>query len=182
MKSFEELNTPEELYSFIKKNIKYGYIGKNNKKKYLLNDPKFKEDWLDEYALQTPKQILENKIAVCWDYVELARLWFDNNNFKVKTIFIAFFKPKEKTYFTHTFLMFRKNGKWQIFESSFDEIKCFKEYNSIKEAINDVINIHCNYFRVNFFTKVYEYKKPKFGINSLEFCDYVMSKKIKEIQ
>ncbi len=174
---FEDIKTPEELLDFIKKNIEYGYIGKNNNNKYLLSDPKYYEDWLNEYTLQTPQQTLKNKIANCWDYIELARFWFEKNNFKIKTIFIAFFKPKEKTYFTHTFLLYKNNNKWKIFESSFDEVKSFKEYKSRREAINDEIKVHCNFFKVNFFTKVYEYNKPKFGINSLEFCDYIMNKK-----
>ncbi len=173
---FDELNTPEELFSFINKNIQYGYKGKNNNKIYYFENPEFNKDWLDEYAIQTPEMTLKNKLAVCWDYVELARYWFEKNNYIVKTIFIAFFKPKEKNYFTHTFLIYKEKSKWIIFENSFDGIENFKEYKTVKDAIKDVIKAHNDYFKTNFFTKVKEYKKPKFGIDPLEFCDYCLKK------
>ena len=48
--------------------IEYGWLDKNNNKHSEVNNL-----FSDNYILQSPKQILKNKIGVCWDQVELER-------------------------------------------------------------------------------------------------------------
>lgn len=59
------------------KEIEYGWIDKDNKKHVLVD-----ESYSDNYVLQSPKEIIKNKIGVCWDQVELERYYF-----KLKLIF-----------------------------------------------------------------------------------------------
>lgn len=55
----------------IMNNINYDWVDKNNKKHNLVD-----ETFSDNYILQTPKELIENKLGVCWDQVELERFLF----------------------------------------------------------------------------------------------------------
>ena len=46
-------------------------------------DDKFSEF----YKLQSPDEVLKNKIGVCWDQVELERYWFKKHGYEIKTIY-----------------------------------------------------------------------------------------------
>ena len=90
------------------KNISYGYLGKNNKI-YMPNDPNFDKDWLDNYILETPYDILSTKVGNCWDQVEFERNWFENNNYEYKTIYNQVLLNYDNSYPTHTFLVYKEN-------------------------------------------------------------------------
>lgn len=184
---FEDLKSPEELLKFIENNIENGYIGKNNKHKYYLNDKNYDSDWLNEYYLQSPEELIGNKIGLCWDKVELERFWFENNNYKCKTIFICFDLTKKISFPTHAFLVYKNNNKWFWFEESWYDYKGTTEYDTLKELIKDVIEKYYINTKKEFNIKnnlkkhlQYSiYNKPKFGINPIDFCTNAL--KIKEI-
>ena len=52
--------------------IEYGWIDKNNNKYNEVNNL-----FSDNYILQSPEQVIENKIGICWDQVELERYLFE---------------------------------------------------------------------------------------------------------
>ena len=70
---FEKIKNPEELLEFMGDNIKYGYVGKNNRKIYPANDPDSNKDFAKEYFLQSPEELLISKYGVCWDQTELEK-------------------------------------------------------------------------------------------------------------
>ena len=109
---YKDIKTPEELYDFIISNLTYGFIGRNGKK-YLHDDPKWEEDWISQYYLQSPEELIKSKVGVCWDFSELARDWLKKQGFEV-TSFIIVWKeggPAEN-YPTHAFDVFVRDGKY----------------------------------------------------------------------
>ena len=86
-------------------NIEYGWIDKNNNKYNVVD-----ESYSDNYILQDPKEIIKNKIGVCWDQVELERYYFKGNDWNIKSYFIVHYDNDKCP--THTFLTFEKNNKY----------------------------------------------------------------------
>lgn len=148
------------------KEIEYGWLDKNNIKHY--------EDYelfSDNYILQTPKEVLENKIGVCWDQVEFERYYFENNNYNVKTYFIVHYDDDKCP--THTFLTFEKDNKYYWFEHSWERFRGIHEYNLEQELLLDVKEkfVKCeidNDYNENNLV-LYEYSKPKYHISVQEF-------------
>ena len=86
------------------KDIEYGWVDKHNNKHSVVN-----EKYAKNYILQSPNEIIKNKIGVCWDQVELERYFFKGNDWNVKTYFIVHDDGDKCP--THTFLTYEKNNK-----------------------------------------------------------------------
>lgn len=153
----------------IMNDIDYGYIDSNNKKYININD-------IDEnYILQEPKNILKNKIGVCYDQVELERNLLRNNKLNIKTYFIVG-KESNNKYHTHTFLTYEKDNKYYWFEHSWNLFKGIHKYNTNKELIEDVKNKFIKYeLNNNDELDIYEYKKPKYNISLKELNNHFIN-------
>ncbi len=154
------------------KNIDYGWIDKDNKKHVLVD-----ETYSDNYILQSPKEIIKNKIGVCWDQVELERYYFKGNDWNIKTYFLVHYDGDKCP--THTFLTFEKNNKCYWFEHSWEKFRGIHEYKSLKELLFDIRDKFIKYELDNDYVVdnlvLHEYKKPKYHISVQEFynhCDY----------
>lgn len=154
------------------KNIEYGWIDKNNSRHTIVD-----ETYSDNYVLQSPKEIIKNKIGVCWDQVELERYYFKGNDWNIKTYFIVHYDNDKCP--THTFLTFEKDNKYYWFEHSWLVFKGIHEYNSLKNLLVDVRDKFVKYELNNNYNKnnlcIYNYKKPKFYLNVLEFYKHCES-------
>lgn len=123
------------------------------------------------YKLQSPNQILNSKVGVCWDQVELERYYFEQTNLIFKTYFIVHYDNNKCP--THTFLIYNKNNKIYWFEHSWNKYKGIHEYNNINELLKDIkqkfitTELNNNYNSSNLV--IYEYTKPKYGIGVLDF-------------
>ena len=177
MKILDDITTPQELLQYMNNNVEYGCIGKNNNKVYTYEDDIFPNDWVNEYYLQSPKQLLNSRYGFCFDQVELEREWFSKNNYNFKTFFLWFDKQEENNLPTHTFLSYKDGNKWYWFENSFGLYKGIHEYNNLKELIEDIKAKQLEYAiseRVAtqedyFCIKEKEYSKPEYGISVQEF-------------
>lgn len=154
------------------KNIDYGWIDKDNKKHVLVD-----ETYSDNYILQSPKEIIKNKIGICWDQVELERYYFKGNDWNIKTYFLVHYDGDKCP--THTFLTFEKNNKCYWFEHSWEKFRGIHEYKSLKELLFDIRDKFIKYELDNDYVVdnlvLHEYKKPKYHISVQEFynhCDY----------
>lgn len=154
------------------KEIEYGWIDKNNNRHSIVG-----ESYSDNYTLQSPNEVIKNKIGVCWDQVELERYYFKGNDWNVKTYFLVHYDGNKCP--THTFLTFEKNNKIYWFEHSWERFKGIHEYNSIKELLFDIRDKFIKYELNNNYNSLglvlHEYKKPKYHISVQEFynhCDY----------
>ena len=152
------------------KNIKYGWVDKKNNKHSVVD-----ETYSDNYVLQSPKEIIENKVGVCWDQVELERYYFQGWN--TKTYFIVHYDNEKCP--THTFLTFEKNNKYYWFEHSWEKFRGIYEYTPLKDLLLDVRNKFIKYELNNIYKKenlcIYDYKKPKYHLSVLEFYKHCES-------
>lgn len=153
-------------------NIEYGWVDKDNKKHVLVD-----ETYSDNYILQSPKEIIKNKVGVCWDQVELERYYFKGNDWNIKTYFLVHYDGDKCP--THTFLTFEKNNKYYWFEHSWERFKGIHEYKSLKELLFDIRDKFIKYELNNDYVLenlvLHEYRKPKYHISVQEFynhCDY----------
>lgn len=145
--------------------IEYGWVDKNDYK-HINGDESFLN-----YILQSPEDVIKNKIGSCWDQVELERRYFENSGCNIKTYFIVHYDDSMCP--SHTFLTFSKNNKYYWFEHSWKHYRGIFEYNSEKELLFDVRkkfidNILDNKFDDNRLC-LYEYEKPKYHISTMEF-------------
>lgn len=152
--------------------IDYGWIDKDGYK----HEDDY-DTFSEKYMLQSPQEVMKNKIGVCWDQVELERYYFKNTDWNIKTYFIVHYDNDKCP--THTFLTFEKNEKFYWFEHSYELFRGIHEYNSLKELLLDVREkfitdeLDNKYIKSNLV--LHEYKKPKYNINVQEFynhCDY----------
>lgn len=110
------------------KNIEYGWIDKNNNKHNFVD-----ETYSNNYILQSPNEVIKNKIGVCWDQVELERYYFKGNDWNIKTYFLVYYDGDKCP--THTFLTFEKNNKYYWFEHSWERFRGIHEYESLKKML-----------------------------------------------
>ena len=147
-------------------NINYGYIDINNNK-YTIID----ESFSNNYILQSPLEVINNKIGVCWDQVELERYYFKDSNYNIKTYFIVYYDNDKCP--THTFLTYNKYNKNYWFEHSWEIFKGIHEYNSLNNLLLDVKDKFIKYELNSIYNKdhlvIYEYTKPNYHINVQEF-------------
>lgn len=178
IKIFENIKTSQELLEFMRKNIEYGFVGKNNKKIYSWSDKKNKDwDISNEYFLQSPEELIKSGHGVCWDDTELERYWFEKMGYDTKVFFMTF--AGEKSFPTHTFLTYKEKDKWFWFEYTFGDYRGIHEYDSLEELVLDVK-------KKNFDTAlkydgatledekdlmIFEYEKPRYGCSPQEFID-----------
>lgn len=152
-------------------NIEYGWVDKSN-----IKHVKIDNAFSDNYKLQSPLEIIKNKLGVCWDQVELERYYFKGNDCNIKTYFLVHYDGDKCP--THTFLTYEKNNKYYWFEHSWERFRGIHEYLSLKEMLLDIKNKFIKYELNNTYQEenlvLHEYKKPKFNISVQEFyshCD-----------
>lgn len=147
------------------KNIKYGWIDKKSDKNSV-TDKFFSEN----YRLQNPKEVIKNKIGVCWDQVELERYYFKNWN-NIKTYFICHYDNDKCP--SHTFLTYEKDNKYYWFEHSWEKYRGIHKFDNEKEILKTVKNnfieseLNNKYEKSNLLIR--EYKKATPGISVIEF-------------
>jgi hypothetical protein len=156
--------------------IEYGFLDTVNKLRRITDDD-FWDNFMKDYVLQTPEQVLQNQTGVCWDQVELARKLFAEKNISVKTYFICYYDGKLPA---HTILTFEDGDKVYWFESSWPGYIGISPYNSLKELLqnlkqkfiaSDFNGIPPDYDHQKL--RLHEYKQPEYGIGVDEFFCHV---------
>ena len=146
------------------RDIKYGWMDEDNQK-HIANYTSFPY----HYKLQSPKNVLKNKLGVCFDQVELERYYF--KGYDIKTYFIIYYD--DNNYPNHTFLTFQKNNKYYWFEHSWEIYRGIHEYNTLNELLIDVkkkfieTSLNGDYTLENL--AMYEYQKPEYYISMIDF-------------
>ena len=154
-----------EIMSFMQ-NIEYGWMDKNNNKHLIVD-----ETYSDNYLLQSPHEVIQNKVGVCWDQVELERYYFKDSFMNIKTYFLVHYDKDQCP--THTFLTLKKDNKYYWFEHSWKKFRGIHEYKTLSELLLDVrdkfITYELNHKYISNNLMLYEYEKPKSNISSQEF-------------
>ena len=151
--------------------IQYGWIDKKGNK--YIDDSISDAEFSNTYLLQTPKEIIKNKIGVCYDQVELERFYFKGNDWNIATYFLG--SSTNRKVPTHTFLTFEKNSKYYWFEHAFEKFRGIHEYSTLTELLLDVKNKFENTYLNNCHINLYQYNKPKYHIDEAMFIDHCTS-------
>lgn len=104
--------TPTQLLDWMV-DVRYGWCDKNGKE--YIGKELYGNIFWDKYRLLLPHEVYEKKIGVCWDQAIFEKWVFDNAfEFESKLIWVQQYKVS-----THTFLVYKENGKWMYFENAF---------------------------------------------------------------
>ena len=148
--------------------INYGWVDKKGIKH--INDF---ETFSSDYILQSPEELINNKIGVCWDQVELERAYFKNYK-SVKTFFIVHYDNNKCP--THTFLTYKKDNNYYWFEHSWEKLRGIHKYNSEKDLLIEVRQYFIKYELKNKYDEdsliIREYTKPKYNISVQEIFSH----------
>lgn len=171
-------NTIEEFFLYCQKEFEYGWLDQELKRHEGINDGK-------TYYLQSPKELMDSKLGICWDRTELYRDYFKNmTDLKYETYYLLY--EDGACCPSHTILVYYKNNRVYWFEPMFQNKDCYysgiHEYNNIEELLNDfkkiwiknaIINqeIPKNYNDGNIL--IYKYNKPKYHINGFEMRNHI---------
>lgn len=141
--------------------IQYGWVDHQGTVHY--------DDMNEHYRLQSPKEVLKNKVGVCWDQVELER--FLLKGYFIRTFFLVYYDFDRCP--THTFLTYEKDGQFVWFEHAFEKYRGIHYYSSMNELLSDVSEKVISSFNLSSIEKsnirLCEYKKPTSGFTILEF-------------
>ncbi len=175
-----DIKTPDELYKYMDENIEYGYLGKDGNI-YKADNPEFDDKWFDYYLLESPEEVIKNKIGICWDQVELERKWFEKNKFEYKTYFEIVDVNYENNYSTHTFLIYKDNNKWHYFENADYDNRGIYSFDSIEELLDFqkekyIIHLKEENIKDEEIDRIKRvlYQKPTSHISAREFIEFVL--------
>lgn len=159
------------------KQIEYGFLDNNGNN--ICDDLEDKHTFNKVYYLMNPEELLNKKVGVCWDQVELERKLFDENSIKNETYFI-YMDDKNKLP-SHTFIVFYMNNKVYWFEHSWFDEKGIHEYNNLNDLLNDVetkfVKSREKEVEKCLDVHIYKYNKPNYNISCNEFFDYIFTQK-----
>ncbi len=162
----------EEAIMFLMDAISYGWVDQKGNKH--IEDMDL---FANAYKLQSPKEIIQSRLGVCWDQVELERYYFKNTAFPFATYFLVYDDHDQCP--THTFLVYEKEHKVYWFEHAWEKYRGIHEYASYEDLIEDVkekfIGDLDTYQKGNLF--LYCYQKPKYGLSTEDFYKYCTSSK-----
>jgi hypothetical protein len=164
----------KELNEYLSNNTTYGFVG-NDGKTYV-SDSDISENFSEQYRLRSGEDILLDGVGVCWDYVEVERLYFDYHKIPYKTIFLDYYGPESRP--SHAFLMYQEDNRWIWFESCF--IRGLHEHSTEEGVINDVKDTWLKYsesISLMEELKMFEFTKPKVGLRQYEYGAFVESGK-----
>lgn len=155
--------------------IKYGWVDKNKKQHIKLEPALFSEF----YTLQTPEELINSKLGVCWDQVELERYYFSKNNLKHNSYAIMYIDKKNMP--NHTFLVYEEDNKYYWFEHAWDKYKGIHEFSDLKSLllqvkenfIADELKGNCSIDSLFIFN----YAKPEIHLDCTSFYKHMMSGK-----
>lgn len=131
------------------------------------------ERFTDEtkYIMKSPEEVLRIKRCVCYDMVELECVLFDKLKYEYKTYFI-YEHDKKGIHGTHTFLLYKENNKYWLFEHSWYVHRGihgpFKTYENGVEYVS-------NKFKMKMDIGVKAYKRFDYkGMDLNQYGQYIM--------
>lgn len=158
------------------KEIKLGYIDKDGKR--LVNcDNNFREN----YVLQAPSDLIESKIGLCFDQVELERYLLSRLDINFRTYFLLYQISDLGP--AHAFLIFKDSNKYYWFENAWIKYRGIHRYLSKEEALKDIVAKFKETIENCDITKMrlYEFDRPRSGSNYTKYIGNAMNGRIIKI-
>ena len=164
------------VYNIIKEkllDIKLGYRDKDGK---LYSS--YGSDFKERYYLQTPKSLLENKVGLCFDQVELERELISKFGVDCRTYFITY--PDDKMDYAHSFLIYKDNRKYYWIENAWLKYRGLHIYNNKDDLFDDILCKFVDTISNGDIKKIkmYMYDKPRAGISYAKYLSHCINGKI----
>ena len=170
------IKSPQDLMKYFESNMKYGFV--YHGKVFTDLEPDFQKNMDQFYKLRLGEDFIKNKYGVCWDFCELERAFFEYANIEHKCYFIESFINREEGGPTHTFALFKNQNKWCWFEYAWQFERGFHEYNSLDEALVDIVEKFKSFFNSQVYNvRVYETKKFTKRVDTFEFVEQCLQSK-----
>jgi len=144
--------------------------------KYLLLDDSFR----DKYYLQNVDELMETRIGLCFDQVELERKLLQKLKFSVETYYLMYSNVSFDA--SHTFLIYEYAGKIYWYENSWVKYRGIHEYDNKADCLKDIIEKFIATIEKGNIDNVrlFKYDKPRFGIGYGKLINhYINGEKIK---
>lgn len=163
------MDKAKEIYNFIEK-IEYGWFDKDNK----FHERLEKENYFNEFRLQSPSELRKSMRGVCWEQCELEREMFNEKDIKNNCYFVLYNDGVK--FPCHTFLSFELNDRHYWFEHAWDKNKGIHEFETKEEMFKRVFEVFPKIINIKDidYSKLYifQYDKPKSHIGCLEFYKF----------
>lgn len=179
MNCFEKrgITSPKKLLNYFESNMKYGF--KYFKNVFTDSQPDFQENMNRLYKLRIGENFLQSGYGVCWDFCECERLFFEYIGKEHKCFFVETILENGEGGPTHTFALFKENGKWCWFEFAWLAERGIHEFNTIEEAIEIIVKKlvkFCNekICKVN----VFRTEKAAKRMDAFEFVEHCLKGKL----
>lgn len=133
----DNINSIDELYEYMDKNIKYGWYGIDGKVR--INSLK---EFKEYYKTMNVEDIINYGVGTCPDYVNLVKYYLDKNNVVNKIYAIVGYEnvdgiDKERVHFM---IFYNIKNKWYQFEQASRFFRGIFEYDSLNELKDKVLN------------------------------------------
>ena len=157
------LNDPRDLNNVLNK-YEYGiFIDNQTYTEYPI-------PW-NKYRTLSVEEFQTHRVGCCWDFVMYESYWFNYKKIPHKLYYIEGGNKE-----THTFLVYKNNDKFYLFESSWQLKKGIYGFETEKELLDYYSKEflkHLESENKNSYV-LYEYKQPiQSGLTSVEFMKYI---------
>ena len=183
--TFDSIKTPNELMEYLDQNFEYGVIDNNGKKLTNSNSNEFQQVCNNQWKLRTVSQMLNDKIGHCYDQVEIERFWFQKNGYKVKTFWISAYQEElANSGFSHTYLLYKDNELWKLFEHSDFCNRGIYEFKTVTDAVKWQAEHQIKFAEscvkpVNkYVVCIKEFNQPPTNINMQEYLEFIFKEEI----
>lgn len=164
----KQFKNPKDLSKWMGNNIKYGFLGTDNKIHFDFNNQ-------FEYKLQSPYQVYNNKVGVCWDQTFFEKYIFQNQFHKDCNVYFIITDNDDNT--THTFITYKENNNICYFENSYEKYRGIHIFKTEKDVIDFVVSNMKSDFKFNKY-EIHDIKgNPKYGCKGSEFFSFCLSQK-----
>jgi len=177
---YKFISSPEQLLEYLDNHFCYGVIGANGKKFLDNNEEGFELACNNDWKLRSVSQMIKDGIGHCYDQVEIEREWFVSKGYEVKTFWVvAYQNGIENSGFSHTYLIYKDNNKWKLFEHSDFSNRGIHEFNSVKEAVKWQAAKQIKYAESvikpidKYDVIIKEFTKPNEGLTMKEYIEFV---------
>lgn len=135
----------------------------------------FSSDFKERYYLQTPKSLLDSKVGLCFDQVELERELVTKLDVDCRTYFITY--PDDKMDYAHSFLIYKDAKKYYWIENAWLKYRGLHMYDSKDDLFDDVLNKFISTIPDGDIKKIkmYMYDKPRAGINYNKYLSHCIN-------
>ena len=167
------IKTAQDLMKYFKDNLNYGFVYKN--KIFTDLKPDFQKNMDKLYKIRLGLDFIKNKYGVCWDFCQLERFFFLQNNIEHTCYFIESYINCQKGGPTHTFALYQQNDKWYWFEYSWFYHRGIWEYSSKEEALKDILLKFEKFFGKKLFNiKMYKTDKVTKRLDAFQFVEHCL--------